>query len=221
MEREAAWSGVKTAERLELAAAPAHLEEVFSRLAAAGAPVCALFGGAARDADLGALWGEPRAIKDYDLRCWLAPELLSQPDWENRFGQALLSAFPGSRLEMEPSAGTGRLRHVLRWEGLELDISARPAPSAHATPAQCAIDRALDSDASLSAVAIASDMSAWCESRYLGDRQTRTLSFYPGVEPDRLAAYSQRMTAKFPNASVCFLRPADSPAQPFKARGPA
>lgn len=201
----AEWNGERQAKRVELAGAPKRLPEIFAGLAAAGAPVSALFGGAARDADLGALWGEERRIKDYDLRCWLDPALMKDSAWEARFGAALLAAFPGAELDMEPSLGTGRMRHIVRWDGIELDISARPRPRPDASPQDCAIDRALDSDASLSAVAIASDLSAWCEALYLDDRQNKTLSFYPGVEPNRLASYSQRMIGKFPSATPRFL----------------
>lgn len=62
------WLGEKRCERASLAARPAHCEELFKRLKLLGPVDAALFGGAPRDADLGVCWGEPRAIKDYDVR---------------------------------------------------------------------------------------------------------------------------------------------------------
>jgi hypothetical protein len=198
------WNG-KAARPVDLAARPEHLEEIFQRLAQAGAPVAALFGGAARDADLGALWDSPRVIKDYDLRCWLDPSFMAEPDWERSFGAALLSAFEGSTLRMAPSAGTGRLRHALDWRGVELDVSARALPKPESTPRDCAVDRALDSDANVSAVAIASDMSAWCEALYEDARHSRELVFYPNDDAGRRGAYAKRMLEKFPESAATFL----------------
>ena len=205
--------GAKSALPIELAQTPPRLGEIFERLARAGAPEAALFGGAARDADLGELWSSPRPIRDYDLRCWLDPQAM-RGDWDERFGQALLKAFEGSTLSMEASAGTGRLRHVLRWEGVELDISARAKPFPQAGSRDCAIDRALDSDANLSAVAIASDMTAWCERLYERARQTRELIFYPNADSSRLAAYAERMVQKFPSSPVIFMRSQPAPKSP-------
>lgn len=196
--QEPIWAG-KRACSVELAALPPMLLEIFERLEAAGARAACLFGGAARDADLEALWGQPRPIKDYDLRCWIAPSTMRQKTWEADFGLALMRAFEGSSMEMAKSAGTGRLRHVLRWRCLELDVSARPRPEGQATSSDCARERALDADASLSAVAVDSDLRGWCEALYAADRAARRLSYYPGVDPARLAAYRERLRAKFPD----------------------
>lgn len=166
------------------------------------AKACAIFGGAPRDADLGALWGQPRPPKDYDIRVWLSHSAFKDPHWQYELGIQLTRAFPGSTLNMEPAAGTGRLRHVLRWEGLELDVSAREAPRFGMTSVDVAKERALDSDASLSSIAIASDGSCWCEAQYAIDRVARVLTFYPGTDPARLAAYESRMRRKFPGIPV-------------------
>jgi hypothetical protein len=193
----APWMG-KQVQRIDLEAIPILLPEIFARLRKAGASCSAVFGGAARDTDLSALWGAERPIKDYDMRCWLPPTVFFLDDWEAGFGLALMGAFEGSSLAMEPSAGTGRLRHVIRWRGLELDISARKRPAASSSSEDCARERALDGDASLSSVAIDESLSGWCESLYAIDRKERAISYYPGQYPQRLEAYRERMRAKFP-----------------------
>lgn len=161
---------------IKLSALPPCLPEIFKRLTKAGSSASALFGGAVRDADLEALWGVSRPIKDYDLRCWLPPSVSRDSEWEARFGLALMAAFEGSSMMMKPSAGTGRLRHVLTWRGIELDISARPRPNAASTSAEVACERALDADASLSAVSIDQELNAWCEELYAVDRQERRIT---------------------------------------------
>lgn len=214
-----AWTG-KQARAVELAVLPPLLPEVFERLARAGSKASALFGGAARDADLSALWGVRRDPKDYDLRCWLAPGFMLRSDWEARFGLALLGAFEGSSLAMAPSAGTGRLRHAIAWRGLELDVSAGALPRPGAGSADAARERALDADASLSAVAVDEGLLGWCEAAYAQDRAARRLSYYPGVEPGRARAYRERMRAKFPGLPERFQaqEPVISAPAPKEAR---
>jgi hypothetical protein len=193
----------KTVAPLIPAAWPDRVADLFIHLG--NAPLVkasALFGGAPRDADLGALWGEARPAKDYDIRVWLSHTAMKDPHWQYELGVQLSRAFPGSTLNMEPAAGTGRLRHVLRWEGLELDISARETPRFGMSSIDVAKERALDSDASLSSIAIASDGTCWCEAQYAIDRQARALTFYPGSDPARLAAYESRMRRKFPGLPV-------------------
>lgn len=203
-QHEPLWTG-KQACSIKLAAYPPMLPEIFERLKAAGVKASCLFGGAVRDADLGALWGAPRSIKDYDLRCWMGSSFMLRASWEPDLGLALMRVFEGSSMEMSKSVGTERLRHVLRWRGLELDISARSSPSGSCDTADCAKERALDSDASLSAVSIDSELHGWCEALYAADRVARRVSYYPGVEPSRMGAYRERMRAKFPSLPERFM----------------
>lgn len=108
--------------------------------------------------------------------------------WELSLAQRVSEAFDGAMVELTPSAGTGRLRHVAFWRGIEMDISAREAPAGAWVKGACAMDRAMDSDASLSAIAIDPDLNAWCESQYEVDRVLKRLSFYPQSDADRALA---------------------------------
>lgn len=195
------WLGEKRCVATTLSAYPAHCEELFKRLKRLGPVDGALFGGALRDADLGAYWAEPRAIKDYDVRLWMPIGSLSGA-WEQSLAKRISEVFEGAVVELTPSAGTGRLRHVAFWQGIEMDISAREAPAGKLIKGACAMDRAMDSDASLSAIAIDFDLNAWCEAQYEIDRARKRLSFYPQPDQDRAMVYRQRMIGKFPHLNA-------------------
>lgn len=193
---------------VDLLALPPLAAPLMERLLSAGFLDCALFGGAVRDADCSAAWGVSIPIKDYDVRVWISGE--TEERALERISRAL-----GCASRPEPSLGTGRVRHVFEWRGSEIDLSIRPAPAeASSHPARVAIERAADSDAALGSVALASDLSAWARPEYLLDRDGDRLSFFPSENPERLAAYIARMSAKFPGRPVRmlqYLRAARSP----------
>lgn len=192
--------GGQPVEAVILFGEPPLAREIFARLAAAGLPKAAIFGGCVRDADCSVAWREEVPIKDYDVRVWIEDASPSG----TRDAVVRLEAALGVQSRIEPSLGTGRPRHAFDFAGAELDVSFRTAPMAPGAdaPEAVAIDRALDSDAALSSVALDPAMRAWARPEYAGDRDHRTLSFFPIADPDREAAYVARMSAKFPELSV-------------------
>lgn len=184
--------------RIGLLAEPPLAREIFRRLEQAGLGRCAIFGGAVRDADCSAAWGEAVPIKDYDVRVWLGD---ASPSTLQEAVRRVEDAF-GAASRVEPSLGTRRPRQMVVFKGIEIDMSFRLAPAASDQIEGVAIDRALDSDVGLSSVALAPDMTAWARPEYIEDRDGRTLGFFPISDASREAAYVARMTSKFPGLAV-------------------
>lgn len=192
---------MKTVSKINLSGTPPLLREIFNIISRAGAKHYALFGGAIRDADYGAYHNAPRTINDYDIRIWLPPEQ------EHAFVTNL-----GPDVRRVPSAGTGRIRYCLNYNGAELDISVRNIPEqfkGEEIPIEAvAQNRAADSDIGLCSIAIDPSGTAWGTPEYLADRDRKTLSVYPLEDADRKAAYTARMLLKFPDHTVVDLSPA-------------
>jgi hypothetical protein len=201
----------KIIEQIELAAQPPGTEACFDLICeiVPEAPF-ALFGGAVRDAHYSATYPqEPPRINDYDIRVWLPED--DHEVHTKEFVQRL-GAFSGSEVEYRPSAGTGRIRYYLTWEGIELDISVRkpeivvPSNSTSLAVARVALERAGESDAGLSSVAIAPDRTAWAMPEFQRDVTDRTITMYPRPNSGtRLPEYAERMQRKFPGHRVVWL----------------
>lgn len=163
----------------------------------------ALFGGAVRDADYAAYHGEYRPVNDYDLRVWLPGDAHEE---RVREYVARLGGLAATPVREVPSAGTGRIRYCLDYRGAEMDVSIRTPVTTSLAVARVAIERAGDSDAGLSSVAIAPDGTAWATSEYAADRNNRTLTIYPRPNAERrLREYTARMREKFPDHTVVWL----------------
>lgn len=190
----------------QLAARPPDIESCFelinTTLQKADQPDApfALFGGAIRDTDYAAYHGEYRPVNDYDVRIWLAED-----DHEQRLQEfaASLGSVSVSTVRETPTFGSHHIRYCFEYRGAELDISVRPPKNTSLDPGRVAIERAGDSDAGLSSVAIAQDGSVWATPEYLNDRNNRTTTIYhrPNAER-RLREYTERMQVKFPDHQI-------------------
>jgi hypothetical protein len=192
-----AWINGQPVIEVALLGEPPLAREIFKTLKEAGFEQAAIFGGAARDADCSAAWGTVVPIRDYDVRVWM-PAGMTEFEAVGRVERAF-----GVSSRAEASLGTGRPRCCFEIDGVEIDLSLRHAPeSATDGPAAAAIDRALDSDAAISSIAIDPGMRAWARPEYLEDRDGGTLSFFPIDVPEREAAYMGKMAKKFPGRPV-------------------
>lgn len=188
---------------LKLIGYPPRQQAIFDLLVLAGAENFALFGGAARDADYAARKNRTPQINDYDLRVWLSPQ-----DTKNFLEK--LQTLSETPITETPSAGTGRIRYCLNWQGADLDISVRPVPekykSLKSIPVEAvAIDRALDADIGLCSIAIDPKGQAWATDEYEYDQLNNTLTVYPINDTSRRLAYASRMQGKFPDSKLIWL----------------
>lgn len=186
-------------QEVNLTAMPAKLDECFEIMQEVGVEQYALFGGAVRDTDYAAYHGVDRAIKDYDVRVWLPPEEYDQQlaEFVANLGKVTISP-----LRTVPAGGTPHVRYCFEFSGTEMDVSVRPGKDGARSVAATAIDRALDADIGLSAVAIAPDKTAWATPEYIADRDKCTLTVYPDPNIDRLADYTARMMGKYPDHTI-------------------
>lgn len=188
---------------LQLSALPPYINDIFAHLKNSGAKHFTLYGGAMRDVDLGSRSATPKSPKDYDLRIWFPPETIEADT--QRF-LARMAACIDAPWNTIPAEGTPYQRHIGQYRGIELDVSIRAIPqSLHGTvltPFAVAHDRILDSDASLSAIALDPEMNAWARPEYLSDRDNGIITLFFSGDDARQASYAARMRQKYPERKI-------------------
>ncbi len=174
------------------------------QIADAGLPLCAAFGGCLRDAQRDVL------PKDIDIRVWSDETQQAIDQLRRYFGEpAKVLGTPEKRRV---------LWHVQTPESLstkgtttELDVSIRKSPFEHASALDVAKDRACDSDANISAIAMTPQGVIVTEARYQEIDDGKIL-YYPSDNMERVQAYKQRMQAKFPEMTHELIKPPTRPA---------
>lgn len=180
---------------------PPHTRKIFQLLELAGAKYYALFGGAVRDHNY-----KEKTIetKDYDIRIWL-PE---KEDYEKDLKQFItfLESYTQAKVIEMPCIGSQKIRHCFTWNNVELDLTIRPYKITPLTPLHAvALDRIMEADAGISAVAIDPTFTGWARPEYISDNKNKTLTIYNHHHLYRRISYARRLHRKFQEHIIVWL----------------